>query len=75
MEPLAENLTSCETQILQLHCDGFDCPRIAKIQETTTGTIEKHCENIRRKLDSKSMLRAVVIGLAYKLIVIRFVNE
>ncbi len=74
-------LTGCEKQVLQLYADGYDGRDITKIRTKpknnplSINTINAQRESIKKKLRCKSIIRAVVLGIHYKLIEIRWVDE
>ena len=74
-------LTPCELEVLQLYADGYDSQQIAKIRSKnknkplSVNTINAQRDSIKTKLGCKTIIRAVVIGIHYKLIEIRFVGE
>ena len=74
-------LTPCELEVLQLYADGYDSQQIVKIRSKnknkplSVNTINAQRDSIKTKLGCKTIMRAVVIGIHYKLIEMRFVDE
>ncbi|MBI3502751.1 MAG: hypothetical protein HY063_13245 [Bacteroidetes bacterium] len=61
-------LTPCEKKILQHYADGYDCGDIKKIEGKSKNTIHNQRESIKRKLKSKTIARAVALGLVLLLV-------
>jgi LuxR family maltose regulon positive regulatory protein len=58
--PLAEPLTSRETEVLRLLGEGYSNQQIAETLVVTLNTVKKHASNIYGKLGVRSRTRAVV---------------
>lgn len=77
MNPLLHppELTACECEVLQLLCDGHNCPEISRIRDVSLSTVQTQCEAIKQKLGCHTNARAVAIGLHFNLIAVRWVEE
>lgn len=61
-------LTNKESEILKLLSKGYSYKKIAKNLLIASKTVDKHIENIYRKLKAHNKIEAVSIGKKYKLI-------
>jgi len=65
----------CLKEVLQLYCDGFSAPEIARILNKSPDTVEHQFEKIIEITSAPNMHRAMVICIFYGIIVIGYVGE
>ena len=54
-------LTDKEKQVLRLIAEGLTKTQIAESMYISEGTVRKHCENIRNRLNARNLSQAVFI--------------
>lgn len=68
-------MNPCLKEVLQLYCDGFTAPEIARIRKKSPDTVEHQFEKIIEITNAPNMHRAMAICIYYGIIVIGYVGE
>lgn len=71
----AKQLTLKEKEVVYLYYHGFNVHRIADILDISKRTVDKHFENIKRKLDCDSIGQIIPILMRSNISINQFIQS